>query len=270
MTEKKILFAQTGTWICILLIKLSLALLFTSCGNKVKEDLNTTKDEKKENSTSQKIESSDQKREILKYYFPVNVIAGKNPSNADTSRLSTFSSTMLKAGEPVLYSFEKNSPEVYRLLQFNGFDKCTIISLNKDGDKIWLSKKVLSRAAFLKPQAGGNFVPALNSDGSIDTSKGTTYEEYETMANIPLKLEILSNNKTELTQTVWDDLTTCLKGSGYFDMPSYSTVAPESKKSVYWILEARTGGNYHIVERPDANGEFRKCCDNLLGLSSNK
>lgn len=268
MNEKKILFAQTGTWICILIFKLSLTVLFTSCGNKVKEDLNLTKDGKKENSSTQKNENSDKKRENLKYYFPVNVTEGKNPSNADTSRLSTFSSTMLKAGEPVIYSFEKNSPEVYRLLQFNGFDKCTIISLNKDGDKIWLSKKVLSRAAFLKPQPGGNFVPALNSDGTIDSAKVTNYEEYETMADIPLKLELLSNSKSEQTQAAWDNLSSCIKESGFFELPSYSPVPPGSKKAVYWILEARIGGSYHIVERPDASGDFRKCCDMLLGLNS--
>ncbi len=263
MAERKILFAQTGTWICILIIKLSLTVLFTSCGNKVKEELN---DQKKENSSTQKTETSEQKKSNLKYYFPVNVTEGKNPSNADTSRLSTFSSTMYRAGEPVIYSFDKSSPEVYRLLQFNGFDKCTIVSLNKDGDKIWFSKKVLSRAAFLKPQSGGNFVPALNSDGTIDSSKKVNYEEYESMAGIPVKLELISNSKRDQPKAVWESMSTCIKESGFFDLPSYSAVTPGSKKAVYWIMEARIGGSYHIVERPDASGDFRKCCDLLIGL----
>ena len=269
MHERKILFTQAGIWVCIIILKLTLTVLFTSCGNKIKEEVRSQNDEKKEIGKNKENESGrEQKKTALKYYFPVSVSNEKNSSNADTSRLSTFSSTMLKAREPVIYSFENNPVEVIRLLQFNGFDKCTIISLNKDGDKILLSKKVLSRAAFLKPQEGGNFVPALNSDGSVDSSKNTKYEEYETMADISLKLEMLSNVKSEQTQAAWDELTTCLKGSGYFDMPSYSSTAPESKKSVYWLVEARTGGTYHIVERPDASGEFRKCCDYLLSLNS--
>ncbi|NOS86257.1 MAG: hypothetical protein HOP31_14040 [Ignavibacteria bacterium] len=267
MAEKKILLVQTSTWLIILIVKLSLTVLFTSCGNKIKEDIKPQKDEKKESSSDKKNESGrDQKKADLKYYFPVSVTNEKNPSKADTSRLSVFSSTMLKAGEPVLYSFENSSHEMIRLLQFKGSDQCTIISLNKDGERIWLSTKILSRAAFLKPQAGGNFVPALNSDGSIDSSKSINYEEYETVANIPLKLELLSSIKTEQTISAWDNLKSCLKGSGYFDMVSYSNVPPESKKSVYWILEARTAGSYQIVERPDASGEFRKCCDLLMEL----
>mgnify|MGYP001218887637 CR=1 FL=1 len=269
MSERKIKLSQSSVILFILIIKLSLTVLFSSCGNKVKEEVRSPKDDKKESSRDQKNENSgDQKRSDLKYYFPISVTNEKNTSNADTSRLSTFSSTMLKAGEPVLYSFEKNSQEVYRLLKFDGFDKCTIISLNKYGEKIWLSKKVLSRAAFLKPQKSGGFVPVLNNDGTIDTTKSTQIEEYEAMADIPLKLEMLSNIKSDQTQTAWDELTSCLKGSGFYDLPSYSTVAPESKRSVYWILETRAGGTYHIVERPDASGEFKKCCEYLLSLNS--
>jgi len=269
MSEKRIRISQSGIIILVLVIKLSLTVLFTSCGNKVKEEVRSLKDEKKESGNTPKNESgSDQKKSELKYYFPLSVSNEKNTSNADTSRLSSFSSTMLRAGEPVLYSFEKSSPDIIRLLQFNGFDKCIIISLNKDGDKIWLRKKILSRAAFLKPQAGGNFVPALNSDGSIDSTKGINYEEFEMMTDIHPKPEILSNTKTEQTQSIWDSLISCLKGSGYYDMPSYINIAPQSKKAVFWLMESRVGLKYHIVERPDAGGEFRKCCDFLLGLNS--
>jgi hypothetical protein len=244
----------------VILIKLSFVILFSSCG--AKDKLEKLSDKKESNS-----KNDSKSVDAPRYYYPVTTKDKNNSeSSIDTAKLSTYSGTLLKAKEPLIYTISEGH-DVYRLMQFNGFDKCTIVSLNKDKDNVWLTYRILSRAAFLKPQSNGKFVPAINSDGSLDTAKEISYAEYESMADIPVKLEFIKNVRGSAENTSWDELENLVKDSGFFDMPSYLNEKPDKSKMSFSILEARINNKYWIVERNNAEGNFKKCCDYLLSLN---
>ncbi|MEO8511991.1 MAG: hypothetical protein ABI543_00395 [Ignavibacteria bacterium] len=261
MTKRKIYISQVSTIALIILVKFSFVILFSSCG--AKEKLEKLSDKKESNSKNES-KSVDAPR----YYYPVTTTDKDNSaSSIDTAKLSTYSGTLLKAKEPIIYSISEGH-DVYRLMQFNGFDKCTIVSLHKDKDNIWLTCRILSRAAFLKPQSNGKYVPAINPDGSLDTTKEISYAEYESMSDMPVKLEFIKNITGSAENTNWEELGNLIKDSGFFEMPSYLNEKPDKSKMSFSILEARINNKYWIVERNNADGNFKKCCDYLLGLNT--
>ena len=214
MSKKKIYITQITTLFLIFLFKLSLIMMFSSCGAKDKPEKLSDKKESNSKSESKSVDPP-------RYYYPVTTTDKNNSeSNIDTAKLSTYSGTLLKLKEPLIYSVNEGH-DVYRLLQFNGFDKCTVVSLNKDKDNIWLTYKEISRAAFLKPQSNGKYVPAVNPDGSLDTTKEISFAEYESMSDMPVKLEFIKNIKGPAENSNWDELDILIKGSGFFEMPSY-------------------------------------------------
>lgn len=264
MSEKKILFFQSGTFIGLFVVKLFLAVLLTSCG--AKDKMGNLKDNQDNNPKTESKEVTENKNpDTLRYYYPVT-ISGKdnNATSVDTARLSTYSGSLLKAKEPVIYTY--NGHDVFRLLYFSGNDRCKVISINKKDDKAWVTVKVLSRAAFLKPQPNGRFVPALNTDGSTDTAKEISFSEYEYMANIPVKSELLQDMNESTSIENWNTFANEFKELNFFEMPSYLNEKPDRSNPVFWILEARTGGKYWIVERNKPDGNFLKFCNNLLKL----
>ena len=260
MAKKKIFITQTATIVTLILIKLSIAVLLSSCGAKEKIEKPSGKEENNSKSENKRTDSP-------MYYYPVTTTdPDNNGSSTDTSKLSTYSGSLLKAKEPLIYSI-KEGHDIFRLMQFNGMDKCIIVTLNKDKDNVWMTYKILSRAAFLKPQSSGKFVPAANPDGSLDSTKEISYTEYESMDGLPGKLEIIKNISEQKTITNWDDFENLIKDSGFFKLQSYVNEKPDKSKMSYCILEGRVNNKYWIVERNNASGSFKKCCDYLLGLS---
>ena len=158
MTGRKILSTQLAALCLVLLLKVSLPFLLSSCGLKDKIGLTPEKNDNAEKYENIKIDS-------LRYYFPVSLTDKSNyTTSCDTPRLSTYSGTLLKAKEPVIYSFN-NEHDVYRLLEFRANDTCRIISIHNVNGKIWADIKELSRPAYLKAQTSGKFVPVLNYNG---------------------------------------------------------------------------------------------------------
>src|SRR5690349_4469779 len=102
MSYKKILLTQWGTFLILLLLKLSLIFLLSACGigKKTETLLNGDKTTNKQ--------SSNVKVDSLRYYYPV-ALANENKQSApaDTSMLSTLSGSLLFAREPAVYTFNK-------------------------------------------------------------------------------------------------------------------------------------------------------------------
>lgn len=263
MSTRRIFITRGSVFLIILLLKISFVFLLSSCGIGKKTETLINGDKTKTNIK----QDSDIKTDTLKYYYPVTLADENNLSTpADTSMLSSLSGSLLYAREPVIYTFN-NEHDVYRLLVFDMESTIKIVSLHSDNGKVWLTVKELSRAAFLKPQKNGRFVPQLVSDGSIDSSGGVSYDEYEQMANMmPEKPKLIKNITFEFTKDTWDNMEYNIKQADYWKMPAYLNL--DYRGNIHMLLEARVNGKYWLVDKIDAGGEFRKCCDYLLELKA--
>jgi hypothetical protein len=260
--SSKIVLTQGMVYVLILLIKVS---LFSSCGLKEKVSTLTNQKNSKENSNSR---DNSVKIDTMRYYYPVVMKEeGVVTTYADTSMLSTLSGSLLMAKEPAIYSFN-NEHDVYRLLIFKASGPVEIISLHKEGDNVWYTAKTLSRAAFLKPQPGGRFLPVLNYDGTIDSSRNVSYDEYETISQMmPGKPELTAINE-KFSKDTWDNMEYLIKQADFWKMPAYLNL--DRRGNDHWILEARINNKYWLVDKIDAGGDFRKCCDYLVELKKFK
>jgi hypothetical protein len=257
----KLVLTQGMVYVIILLIKVT---MFSSCG--LKEKVSTLTSQKTNESSSGK---DSVKVDTLKYYYPVVMKEeGVVTTYADTSILSTLSGSLLMAKEPAIYSFN-NEHDVYRLMVFKAKEPVEIISLHKEGDKVWLSAKRLSRPAFLKPQTGGRFLPVLNYNGTIDSSRNVSYDEYETISQMmPGKPELTSELNEKFNKDTWDNMEYLIKKADFWKMPAYLNL--NHRGNDHWILEARINNKYWLVDKIDAGDDFRKCCDYLVGLKKFK
>lgn len=258
MTSKKILYSQISVYVLLILIKLLLAAGLSSCG--LKDKLNN---ELKENNT--KTDKNNSAPDTLRYYYPVTLKSDDAASTtADTSMLSTLSGSLLNAKEPVIYSVDGH--DVYRLLVFDMSIPVSVIALHKNNDDVWLTVKELSRPAFLKPQASGRYVPKLNSDGSIDSTANITYDEYESIKGMMSgNSQINVNIIHKFSSDTWDNMEYEVKNAGYWRMPAYQNL---KNKGSHMILEGRVNNKYWLVDRINSDGEFKKCCDYLIGLQN--
>ena len=89
---------------------------------------------------------SGQPYDSLTFYFPF-VIKSDNKSikiEIDSFEQNWYSSTLYSAKEPILYNCYQGH-DIYRFLWLRSFHRPVIFSLNRKGNEVWLTTKMLNK-----------------------------------------------------------------------------------------------------------------------------
>ena len=258
MNGKKILNIQIAVIILTVLLKLIFVFGFSSCGLVEKVRVFNSDDE------SRKLHTFDQgySNDTAKYYYPVTITSSENSfTSCDTSMLSVFSGCLLYASEPLLYSVYNPEHNFYRLMVFKPNGPVKIFTLYWHRKMIRAYFKELSRPAFLKPQISGRYVSKLRIPGELpDTSlRIEEFEHIKELAYNELKIT-KSFNKIFDGIEIWEKMGFEIEQAEFFDLPAYK----DNSGKDHYILEAKIGNKYWLVDRSNPVGKFKKCCDYMM------
>ena len=138
-------------------------------------------------------------------------------------------------GEPPIGQLPPGN-QVFRFLWMRSFHKPFLVQVDRQGDVTGLLVKALDSPWSAAPE--GVHVGSLTL-----------------------------NQRTPLTTDAWDRLAT-MRRTAFWGKPSYDPAVETGHDGAMWILEARSWGDYHIVERwTPTEGAFRDMCIAMLELA---
>jgi hypothetical protein len=179
------------------------------------------------------------KSESIPFYFPLDAfqdsaahaghIGGKHRGKDMVVGISEF---LFALREPVLYN-DTSSVEAYRFTWLRTFHSPIAVRLEKEGDSYTLYWKQTDGAAGYRT-------------GSITTNKLKTVDS-----------------------TAWHTMQSMAAQVSYWELPTLVWVSPVVHDGAAWILEGKSQGKYHVVDRwsPNEGSDFFQLCDFLLGLT---
>lgn len=196
------------------------------------------------------------------FYFPtafkLNGEVAK--SEIDTFLLQGYSSSLFAFNEPVLYNFYQGH-DSYRFLWLRSFHRPVVISIHKDGSKIWLTTKVLDRQPGFIPYHQDKivFVPPDNvivADSIIHPKN---------LFNTDRHASIVINETKVLSSVEWEKFDRILTKCKFWTMRSVDRDL--STDGAEWIIEAHLQDKYFFVVRKSPQDNFSDCGKYLIELS---
>jgi hypothetical protein len=205
----------------------------------------------------------------MTFYFPAVI---KSDSTVTVTGIDSFwqqaySAALYNLKEPLLFNFYTGH-DIYRFFWERAFHPPMVYTLNKEGNKVWLTVKSLDRFPKFIDEFRRKFVPLpMNSDGSIDTTKEYSIPEPDSIIKADRFAKIVVNKEKKLSLTEWKNFEQLLKQSNFWKMkPSFVVDANDGSR---WVLEAHLADKYWFVDRfsPDKGDNHRKCGEYLIKLS---
>lgn len=181
------------------------------------------------------------------------VIERRIVTRVDTFKLNWFSHYLYKLHEPVLSNYPLGK-EIYRLTWLRSFHPPVVVRMEKEGNRIRLTTKILSR------------IPEL--PGHRYTDQDGTIRVADTAAFIPFR----RNTTRNLRKTVYDEYMRLLaEQRALFISPLGFQDALVGDGSE-WILETHNSDGYYFIVRwsPKQKEALRTLGDYLLDLSDAK
>lgn len=186
----------------------------------------------------------------------------------DSFRLNWYSSQLYPSKERVLYNYYQGQ-NIYRLTWLRAFDNPVIITLYKEGKKVWLTVKKLDRQpSFMKtvyrigfhlPKTKDKKHPKFNPEDFKSSARDSVV--------LPNRLaNLLINERKELTIKDWETFEQLLNSCNYWHMTPYSDERPGLDGS-QWIIEASFADKYWLVDRWTPRDCFKNCGEYLIKLS---
>ncbi len=210
-----------------------------------------------------------QPNDSLTFFFPTELKYGDSliPTKLDSFRLKWYSSQLYPTKEKILYNYYQGN--TYRLTWLRSFDNPVVITLLRDGEKVWLTVKKLDRhPSFMKtvykrglqfPKTSKKRRPKFNPDDF----------KSETRDSIVLpnrQANLLVNETKELRTEDWENFEKLLTSCGYWTMAPYDTDLFGLDGS-QWIIEASSHNRYWFVDRWTPKDCFKECGQYLIKLS---
>jgi hypothetical protein len=228
-------------------IYILLGFLFISCNLKQSKNDNYPKDAKVS-------DSNGKPKDSLSFYFPAIIKKDTTfiKTGFDSLTNNWYSKTLYAAQEPILYNYYLGH-DIYRFLWLRAFSRPVVISINKDGAKIWLSIKALNKQidiADILPQI--TFL--LPASGYSGKPKVKMSIEQNTKAD--RKANLILNNTIALSERDWVEFENLLKNCSFWTMaPIDSRLGIDGSE---WIIEGHLKNKYWVVNRWSPENVFRE------------
>ncbi|QJW89115.1 hypothetical protein HNV11_06780 [Spirosoma taeanense] len=185
--------------------------------------------------------------------FDTLILERRIQTRVDTFRLKWFSYYLFRLGEPVLSNYPLPK-EVYRLTWIRSFHPPVVVRLEKEGNKVQLITKVLSR------------IPELPGHRYMDQAGNLHITD--TSVTIPFRIDsrrpVSLNTFNRFRQLLQEQNALAISPLGFRN--SFGTDGSE------WILETHRPDGYYFVVRwtPEPTDPLRVLGDYLLNLSDAK
>lgn len=177
-----------------------------------------------------------------------------------------FSKIFIAFKEPVLYNYYLNK-DVIRLLWSRSFHRPVLIRMEKDGDDVTLTTKILNSypQSVLPKKVTIKFLPPF-SKRSKHRKSPIIIEDPEPEEKIDVHFDV--NKTIKLSLKEWDIMLNKLNEADFFHMTPYSRDIGLDGSD--WLLETHLSESYYYVFRWTPRGAFRTCGEYLISLSEAK
>ncbi|MGE5432963.1 MAG: hypothetical protein ACM3QX_17920 [Syntrophomonadaceae bacterium] len=166
--------------------------------------------------------------------------------------------------EPLLYNYYLDK-DIIRLLWLRSFHRPVMIKIEKEGDAVTLTTKILNtHPDFSTPKSTIKFIPPLKR--SMHRGK----YGFEEIPIPPQKIDVHIdlNKTTTLSLKEWDTMMQKLNEIDFFNMKPYDREIGLDGSN--WLLETHLGDRYYYAFRHSPHDSFQECCEYLIGLSEAK
>ena len=209
--------------------------------------------------------STGEPKDSLTFYYPRFIKTDSQiiVSNIDSFNNKQYSYTLKELKEPILFNYYQGH-DMYRFLWLRAFNPAVAITLNKDGDKVWLTTKKLDRRVQYIEAGRINISPPKGV--KVDTVQlNNNYLEADSIAKYERHGNIIVDKKKNLSIETWNKFEQLLSQCNYWNTPPAETrLLVDGSR---WIIEAHLMNRYWIVERASPKDNYRKCGEYLLDLS---
>lgn len=211
-------------------------------------------------------------KDSLTLYFPTVIQRDSQKINIeiDSSRLKWYTSALYMAKEPILYNYYLGH-SIYRLLWLGSFDKPVILSLNKDGRKVWLNVKKLDRQPnYLNMRWKVLFTPPEVTDEngktfSPDLSKWEELPIDSIYSKENRTAKIIYNQTKELTVKEWKEFETLLQACSFWTTHPFQRC--DGFDGALCLIEGHLKDKYWYVDKWSPRDDFRKAGKYLIAKS---
>lgn len=168
------------------------------------------------------------------YYFPVGTFGGSLWEGRDEFVRRWYSSQLSAMEEPSLSCGALQSSESYRFVWLRTFHNPVAVRILRRGEEYYLEAVVASGA--------GGYEPG----------------------------QISQRIARQISREQWDAIVAAVEGLDFWQMPTqrYDT---RGRDGAQWIVEARTGGRYHMIDRwsgEDGSESVGRVFLDVAGLTS--
>jgi hypothetical protein len=206
-------------------------------------------------------------KDSITFYFPTSIRqdTGTVKTEIDTFKLSWFSSALYSAKEPILNNYYLGH-DIYRFLWLRSFHRPVVISLNKDGNKVWLTIKELNRQPeFMNRLRPIKYItPKILPKGDYDTKE----PKRKVIKRTDIKADIILNQTQKLTEKDWTEFENLLSNCSFWNSKPY--LEELGFDGSEWTIEGHLKNRYWFVNRWTPKGNFRKAGEFLIQKSEFK
>ncbi len=194
----------------------------------------------------------------LTFYYPKVFIHDSHTIKVviDAFELNWYSSALYCFKEPVLYNYYLGH-DIYRFLWLRSFHRPAVLTLNKEGDRVWLTTKMLNKQPefedelWLLPKPKETESNKININNHID-SVGRKADR---------QADIVYNQTKELSEKEWTRFESIIDSCSFWTTP-YKTIYQID--GAVWIIEGHSKNNYWFTNH--GNGEAGRYLIQLSGL----
>jgi hypothetical protein len=174
----------------------------------------------------------------------------------DDFKENWFSSTLYCAQTPVLFNYYLGH-DIYRFLWLRSFDHPIVFTLNKWGDKVWLTTKKLNKEPEFLDVTYKNVKYKKSKNGKINFRKVV-----DSVVKADRKAEIIFTETRTLSIKEWDEFELLMKNCSFWDM--IPVVDSSGKDGSQWTIEAHLENRYWFVNRWSPSDNFKIAGEYLI------
>jgi hypothetical protein len=209
---------------------------------------------------------SGEPNDSLIFYFPATIktTKGNIPTEINSFQLKWYSTSIRPTNEPILFNYFQGH-DIYRFVWLRSFSAPVVISLHKDGEKVWLQTKLLDciprdfYISYVKFEPPGKHHKKTNAKENSSTPKVDAVVHKVRVA------KIIKDESKLLTAENWNNFESLLAQCNYWNMKT--SIHEKGIDGSQWIIEGHQKSRYWFVDRFSPRDNYRKCGEYLIKLS---
>lgn len=201
----------------------------------------------------------------LSYFLPTELKYRDTlvKTGLDTFQLNWYSSQLFPTKEPILFNYYLGH-DTYRFTWLRSFDNPVVLTINKKGDKVWLTVKRLDRhPQFMPTRIITDLVPPKVGE-PYDTTEKIDFNKYP-IKQPDRRADLAINEIKSLSVTEWNEFENILAKTNYWTMtPTQESFGLDGAQ---WIIEAHFSNKYWLVDRWNPEDSYKQAGVYLIKLS---